>query len=52
MGFTREADAHLYFRRARQLSLVAGSLASWGESLVCALSRRFPRTEHSAAAEV
>ena len=52
MGFTREADAHLYFRRARQLSLVAGSLASWGESLVCALSRRFPRTEHSTAAEV
>src|SRR5580692_11628071 len=25
MGFTWEADAHLYFRRARHLSLVAGS---------------------------
>jgi alkylation response protein AidB-like acyl-CoA dehydrogenase len=48
MGFTREADAHLYFRRARQLSLVAGSPASWGESLVCALSRRFPRAQCAA----
>ncbi len=37
MGFTWEADAHLYFRRARHLSLVAGSSATWSERLVEAL---------------
>jgi alkylation response protein AidB-like acyl-CoA dehydrogenase len=37
MGFTWEADAHLYFRRARHLSLVAGSAATWSERLVEAL---------------
>ena len=37
MGFTWEADAHLYFRRARHLSLVAGSPATWSERLVEAL---------------
>ena len=37
MGFTWEADAHLYFRRARHLSLTAGSPAMWGERLVEAL---------------
>jgi alkylation response protein AidB-like acyl-CoA dehydrogenase len=40
MGVTWEADAHLFFRRARQLSLVAGAPAVWGECLVSALSRR------------
>ena len=40
MGFTWEADAHLLFRRARQLSLVAGAPAAWGERLVAALSSR------------
>jgi alkylation response protein AidB-like acyl-CoA dehydrogenase len=40
MGFTWEADAHLFFRRARQLSLVAGAPGAWGEILVSALSRR------------
>jgi alkylation response protein AidB-like acyl-CoA dehydrogenase len=34
MGFTWEADAHLYFRRARHLSLAAGSPAAWCEFLV------------------
>jgi hypothetical protein len=34
MGFTWEADAQLYFRRARHLSLVAGSPATWSERLV------------------
>jgi alkylation response protein AidB-like acyl-CoA dehydrogenase len=38
MGFTWEADAHLYFRRARHLSLIAGSRAMWGERLVEALA--------------
>lgn len=37
-GFTWEADPHLFFRRARQLSLVAGAPAVWGEQLVAALS--------------
>ncbi|MEA3133378.1 MAG: hypothetical protein QOG17_1224 [Gammaproteobacteria bacterium] len=40
MGFTWEADAHLYFRRARQLSLVAGAPSWWSERLVSALSRQ------------
>jgi len=40
MGFTWEADAHLLFRRARQLSLVAGAPAAWAERLVAALSSR------------
>jgi alkylation response protein AidB-like acyl-CoA dehydrogenase len=42
MGFTWEADAHLYFRRARQLSLVAGAPSWWSECLVSALSRSVP----------
>jgi alkylation response protein AidB-like acyl-CoA dehydrogenase len=37
MGFTWEADAQLYFRRARHLSLIAGSPAAWSERLVEAL---------------
>jgi alkylation response protein AidB-like acyl-CoA dehydrogenase len=37
MGFTWEADAHLYFRRARHLSLIAGSPATWSGRLVEAL---------------
>ena len=37
-GFTWEADPHLFFRRARQLSLVAGAPAVWGEQLVAALT--------------
>jgi alkylation response protein AidB-like acyl-CoA dehydrogenase len=40
MGFTWEADAHLYFRRARQLSLVAGAPSWWKECLAAALSRQ------------
>ena len=39
MGFTWESDAHLYFRRARHLSLVAGAPARWSDSLVNALAR-------------
>ena len=37
-GFTWEADPHLFFRRARQLSLVAGAPAVWGEQLAAVLS--------------
>jgi alkylation response protein AidB-like acyl-CoA dehydrogenase len=39
MGFTWECDAHLYFRRARHLSLVAGAPAHWTDVLVDALTR-------------
>lgn len=39
IGFTWESDAHLYFRRARHLSLVAGEPARWSDSLVNALAR-------------
>jgi alkylation response protein AidB-like acyl-CoA dehydrogenase len=37
-GFTWDADPHLFFRRARQLSLVAGAPAVWGEQLAAVLS--------------
>ena len=40
MGFTREVDAHLYYRRSRQLSLVAGAPRVWKERLVSHLERR------------
>jgi alkylation response protein AidB-like acyl-CoA dehydrogenase len=38
IGFTWEADPHLFFRRARQLSLVAGAPAVWSEHLAAELS--------------
>jgi alkylation response protein AidB-like acyl-CoA dehydrogenase len=38
MGFTWEADEHLYFRRARHLSLAAGSSAAWCEFLVATVA--------------
>jgi alkylation response protein AidB-like acyl-CoA dehydrogenase len=40
MGFTWEIDAHLYYRRAKQLALVAGAAARWKERLVGQLERR------------
>jgi alkylation response protein AidB-like acyl-CoA dehydrogenase len=40
IGFTWEMDCHLYYRRARQLSLVAGAPRSWKERLVSHLERR------------
>ena len=40
MGFTWEVDAHLYYRRAKQLGLVAGGPPVWKERLVGALERR------------
>lgn len=40
IGFTWEMDCHLYFRRARQLSLVAGAPRVWKERLVSQLERR------------
>jgi alkylation response protein AidB-like acyl-CoA dehydrogenase len=39
MGYTWEADCHLYYRRARQLQLVVGAPRVWKEQLVAALER-------------
>jgi hypothetical protein len=40
MGFTWEVDCHLYYRRSRQLGLVAGAPNVWKERLVSQLERR------------
>jgi hypothetical protein len=40
MGFTWEIDAHLHYRRSRQLALVAGSARNWKHRLVSMLERR------------
>ena len=40
MGFTWEVDAHLFYRRSRQLSLVAGAPRVWKERLVSQLERK------------
>lgn len=40
IGFTWEADPQLYYRRSRQLSLVAGAPALWRERLVGQLEMR------------
>jgi alkylation response protein AidB-like acyl-CoA dehydrogenase len=40
MGFTWEIDCHLYYRRSRQLALVAGAPRVWKERLVRQLERR------------
>ena len=40
MGFTWAVDCHLYYRRAKQLGLVAGASRSWKERLVSQLERR------------
>ena len=40
MGFTWAVDAHLYYRRAKQLGLVAGGAKVWKERLVTQLERR------------
>jgi alkylation response protein AidB-like acyl-CoA dehydrogenase len=40
IGFTWEMDPHLYYRRSRQLSLVAGAPRVWKERLVAHLERR------------
>jgi alkylation response protein AidB-like acyl-CoA dehydrogenase len=40
MGFTWDMDCHLYYRRSRQLGLVAGAPGVWKERLVEQLERR------------
>jgi alkylation response protein AidB-like acyl-CoA dehydrogenase len=40
MGFTWEVDCHLFYRRSRQLALVAGGPKVWKERLVGQLERR------------
>ena len=37
MGFTWEADCHLYFRRARHLGAIGGSAREWKEKLAGAI---------------
>jgi alkylation response protein AidB-like acyl-CoA dehydrogenase len=37
IGFTWEADQHLYYRRALQLGMMIGSSPTWRERLVVAL---------------
>ncbi len=40
IGFTWEVDAHLFYRRSRQLGLVAGAPRVWKERLVSQLERK------------
>ena len=40
MGFTWEVDCHLYYRRAKLLSVQAGAPGVWKEKLVTALERK------------
>ena len=40
MGFTWDVDAHLFYRRSRQLALVAGAPKVWKERLVSQLERK------------
>lgn len=40
MGFTWEADCHLYYRRARHLALVIGAAPFWKDRLIGALEFR------------
>ena len=40
IGYTWEADPHLFYRRSRQLSLVAGAPRVWKERLISELERR------------
>ena len=40
IGFTWEMDCHLYYKRSRQLGLVAGAPRVWKERLVSQLERR------------
>ncbi|HYD45124.1 MAG TPA: acyl-CoA dehydrogenase family protein, partial [Phenylobacterium sp.] len=40
IGFTWEMDPHIYYRRSRQLALVAGAPPVWKERLVSHLERR------------
>jgi alkylation response protein AidB-like acyl-CoA dehydrogenase len=40
MGYTWDFDCQLYYRRSRQLALVAGAPRTWKERLVSELARR------------
>lgn len=42
-GYTWEVDCHLYYRRARELSLVLGSSRAWKERIACGLEARHSR---------
>ena len=47
-GFTWELDCHLYYRRARELSLILGSPRAWKERVVSGLERQH-EAKHRAA---
>jgi alkylation response protein AidB-like acyl-CoA dehydrogenase len=40
MGFTWEADCHLYYRRAKLLATAIGTAPYWKDRLICELERR------------
>ena len=40
MGFTWEFDCHLYYRRAKQLSLALGGEWRWTDRLITVLEQR------------
>ncbi len=40
MGFTWEADCHLYYRRAKMLGLALGGERAWKEKLITSLEQR------------
>ena len=40
MGYTWESDCHLFFRRARLLSLVLGGQGMWGDRLIECVKRQ------------
>jgi hypothetical protein len=40
MGFTWEADCHLYYRRAKLLALTLGSAPWWKDRLIAELEAR------------
>ena len=40
MGFTWEADCHLYYRRAKLLATMIGTAPYWKDRLISELERR------------
>ncbi|HAM48057.1 MAG TPA: acyl-CoA dehydrogenase, partial [Alphaproteobacteria bacterium] len=40
MGFTWEFDCHLFYRRAKLLSVSLGSALSWKDKLITELEKR------------
>ena len=47
-GFTWQLDCHLYYRRARDLSLILGGPRAWKERIVSAVERQHEAKHHAA----